>query len=177
MVDKINNKLDFSMELGNIVRDHLPKVPKNPRRASWDTSKKAKGPSMVKINLIYCDVSLIVPLKQNIFLHICVSFDSLGILQVFWLQMTYWRGHECMICLCDINLRRRMAFLRYWMPLIQINFYTIFVASNICRISRIRIQLTAFKRYKFSQSSTYINDINFYNPAHISIYRNLRRLP
>ena len=28
------------MELGNIVRDHLPKVPKNPRPASWDTAKK-----------------------------------------------------------------------------------------------------------------------------------------
>ena len=35
-VDKINNKLNFCMELGNIVRDHLSKVPKNPRPASWD---------------------------------------------------------------------------------------------------------------------------------------------
>ena len=35
-VDKINNKLNFSTELGNIVRDHLSKVPKNPRPASWD---------------------------------------------------------------------------------------------------------------------------------------------
>ena len=33
-VDKINNKLNFCMELGNIVRDHLSKVPKNPRPAS-----------------------------------------------------------------------------------------------------------------------------------------------
>ena len=33
-VDKINNKLNFCMELGNIVGDHLPKVPKNPRLAS-----------------------------------------------------------------------------------------------------------------------------------------------
>ena len=40
MVDKINIKLDFCMELGNIVRDHIPKVPKNPRRASCDTMKK-----------------------------------------------------------------------------------------------------------------------------------------
>ena len=43
---------------------------------------------MVKIKLIYSDIALIIPLKQNIFLHICVSFDSLDILQVFWLQMT-----------------------------------------------------------------------------------------
>ena len=35
-VDKINNKLNFCMGLGNIVRDHLLKVPKNPRPASWD---------------------------------------------------------------------------------------------------------------------------------------------
>ena len=40
MVDKINNKQDFCMELGNIFRDHLPKVPENPRPASWDTVKK-----------------------------------------------------------------------------------------------------------------------------------------
>ena len=40
MVDKTDNKLDFCMELGNIVRDHLPKVPKNPKPASWDTAKK-----------------------------------------------------------------------------------------------------------------------------------------
>ena len=39
MVDKINNKLDFCMELGNFVRDHIPKVLKNPRPASWDTVK------------------------------------------------------------------------------------------------------------------------------------------
>ena len=43
MVDKINNKLDFCMELGNIVRDRLPKVPKDPRPASWDTAKEANG--------------------------------------------------------------------------------------------------------------------------------------
>ena len=42
-VDKINNKLNFCMELGNIVRDHLPKVPKNPRPASWDIDKKQNG--------------------------------------------------------------------------------------------------------------------------------------
>ena len=35
-VDKINNKLNFCMEFGNIARDHLSKVPKNPRPASWD---------------------------------------------------------------------------------------------------------------------------------------------
>ena len=35
-VDKINNKLNFCMELGNNVRDHLSKVLKNPRPASWD---------------------------------------------------------------------------------------------------------------------------------------------
>ena len=38
-VDKIYKKLDFCIELGNIVGDHLPKVPKNPRPASWDTTK------------------------------------------------------------------------------------------------------------------------------------------
>ena len=43
---------------------------------------------MVKIKLIYSDISLIITLKQNVFLQICVSFDSLDILQVFWLQMT-----------------------------------------------------------------------------------------
>ena len=42
-VDKINNKLNFCMELGNIVGDHLPKVPKNPRLASWDIAKKQNG--------------------------------------------------------------------------------------------------------------------------------------
>ena len=42
---------------------------------------------MVKIKLLYSDISLIIPLKHNIFLHICVSFGSLDILQVFWLQM------------------------------------------------------------------------------------------
>ena len=30
MMDKINNKLDFCVELGNIIRDHMPKVPKSP---------------------------------------------------------------------------------------------------------------------------------------------------
>ena len=35
-VDKINNKLNFCMELGNIVRDHMSKVLKNPRPTSWD---------------------------------------------------------------------------------------------------------------------------------------------
>ena len=35
-VDKINNKLNFCMGLGNIVKDNLLKVPKNPRPASWD---------------------------------------------------------------------------------------------------------------------------------------------
>ena len=34
MVDKINNKLDFCTDLENVVGDHLPKVPKNPRPAS-----------------------------------------------------------------------------------------------------------------------------------------------
>ena len=43
MVDKINNKLDICMELGNIVGDHLPKVPKNPQLASWDTAQKPNG--------------------------------------------------------------------------------------------------------------------------------------
>ena len=42
-VDKINNKLNFCMELGNIVGDHLPKVPKNPLPASWDIAKKQNG--------------------------------------------------------------------------------------------------------------------------------------
>ena len=40
---KINYKLDFGMELRNIVGDHLPKVPKNPRPASWDTAKKKQN--------------------------------------------------------------------------------------------------------------------------------------
>ena len=88
MVEKINNKLDFCMELGNIARDHLPKVPQNPKPASWDTAKKPKWPSMAKTKQIYSDISLIIPLKLNIFLHIYASFDSLDILQVFWLQMT-----------------------------------------------------------------------------------------
>ena len=43
---------------------------------------------MVKMKQIYSDISLIIPLKHNIFLHIHASFDSLDILQVFWLQMT-----------------------------------------------------------------------------------------
>ena len=63
MVDKINNKLDFSMELGNIVGDHLPKVPKNPQPASWDTAKKTEWTSTVKIEIIYSDLSLIIQLK------------------------------------------------------------------------------------------------------------------
>ena len=29
-MEKIDNKLDFCTAFGNIARDHLPKVPKNP---------------------------------------------------------------------------------------------------------------------------------------------------
>ena len=78
MVDKINNKLDFYRELGNIVRDHLPKVSKNRRPAYWDTAQNLKWPSVVKIELIYSDMSLIIQLKEHIFLHVWISFDSLG---------------------------------------------------------------------------------------------------
>ena len=70
MVDEINNNLDFLLDLGNIVRDRLPKVTKNPKPASWDTAKKNKWPPLVKIKQMFCDISLIIPLKHNIFLHI-----------------------------------------------------------------------------------------------------------
>ena len=30
MEDKINNKLKYYVQLGNFVRDHMPKVAKNP---------------------------------------------------------------------------------------------------------------------------------------------------
>ena len=43
---------------------------------------------MVKIKLMYSDISLIIPPEHNSFLHIFGSFDSLDILQVPWLQMT-----------------------------------------------------------------------------------------
>ena len=50
------------MELGNIVRDHLPNIPKNPQTASWDAEKMAvNGKNEMK--LIYSDISLIIPLK------------------------------------------------------------------------------------------------------------------
>ena len=42
---------------------------------------------MVKIEMIYSDISLIIPLKQNIFQHICILLDSRYISDVLLLQL------------------------------------------------------------------------------------------
>ena len=52
-MDQINNKLDFCIELGNVVGDDLPKVPKNPRPASWDIAKKQMAVNSKNWNNIF----------------------------------------------------------------------------------------------------------------------------
>ena len=70
---KINDTLDFCMDLGNIVGD-LPKSPGIPGRLP---AYKTDWSYMVNIMIINSDIALTIPLIYDIFLHICISFDSL----------------------------------------------------------------------------------------------------
>ena len=86
----------------NDFGDHLPKVPKNPRPASWDTANKQNSRQQQNWNNIFWHI-IDYSIKIEYFLHICISFDSLDIYDILLLQIRdIWitlLHKPCMFCL------------------------------------------------------------------------------
>ena len=80
-----SDKLDFSMESGIVVKDHLPKVPKNPRPASWNTANNRMVVNLRNWNKLW-HIN-VYSVKIEHFLHICIPFESLDIPDIIWLHI------------------------------------------------------------------------------------------